>query len=207
MRKVKTQTADDGTELEIKQRNGGDYIVTERGSGERTGQVVQSREAAERQLKETSRLYGVAEDSQQRDDGGSMLDSGFGSGLTGGFGSDMSMGRETDDNDAGFGVPEEGGLFGGDDMDIGFGGGMRDRREADDRSETADSEDSGGLFGSGGGLFGGGGSTGRKRDPDTGKFAPSRPQNVDFEMERNEDGTFSGRKDSDDSDGMFGFLR
>ena len=192
MRTIKTKQADDGTELQIKKRGDNEYIVTEKGSSGRTGEVARSRQAAERQLNETSRLYGRADESRSQPD-----PAGMGGGLFGGGGG-MDSGMDADATDSG--------LFGGGGMDMGgaddemagglFGGG--------DGGDSSDTSDGGGLFGGGGsGLFGGGGSS-RVRDPDSGKFAPKRRESVDFEMERDSQGRFKGREESggDDGDGF-----
>src|SRR6056297_2615517 len=146
MKTIKRTTADDGTELELKERSDGSYIVTERGESGRTGEVARSKAEGRRQLQETSRLYGSAANAGRSDTMGGSMDMG------GGFGGNV------------------------------FGGG-----------DTGDSMDMGGGFG--GGLFGGGGGGDSRRDPSTGKFALKRSRRTGFEMERNDDGTFAGRKD------------
>jgi len=161
MKTIKRTTADDGTELELKERSDGSYIVTERGESGRTGEVARSKAEGRRQLQETSRLYGSAANAGRSDTMGGSMDMG------GGFGGNV------------------------------FGGG-----------DSGDSMDMGGGFD--GGLFGGGGGGGdSRRDPSTGKFAPKRSRRTGFEMERNDDGTFAGRKDDSDDNGggLFSFLK
>ena len=186
MKTIKRTTADDGTELELKERSDGSYIVTERGESGRTGEVARSKAEGRRQLQETSRLYGSAANAGRSDTMGGSMDMG------GGFGGNVFGGGDSGDSmDMGGGF--DGGLFGGG------GGGDMDR----DRDV-----DSGGGFG--GSLFGGGGGGGdSRRDPSTGKFAPKRSRRTGFEMERNDDGTFAGRKDDSDDNGggLFSFLK
>lgn len=195
MRTIKTKQADDGTELQIKKRGDNEYIVTEKGSSGRTGEVVRSRQAAERQLNETSRLYGRADESRSQPD-----PTGMGGGLFGGGGG-MDSDMDADTSDPGLFGAGGGMDMGGADDEMGsglFGGG------GGDTSDNSDSGDGGGLFGGGGGgLFGGGGSS-RVRDPDSGKFAPKRRESVDFQMERDSQGRFKGREETggDDGDGL-----
>jgi hypothetical protein len=179
MRTIKTKTADDGTELALKKRGDGEYVVTEKGSGQRTGQIETNRRQAEQNLEETASLYGNAASSTQ--------------------------GKQSSGMDAGFGGGMSGGAFGGS-----IGDGLYDSGESTDADSTTDS---GGLFGGGGGsggLFGGlGGNSGggdSVRDPQSGKFAPKRREPTDFEMERDEQGRFTGRADENKGDDTDGFL-
>jgi hypothetical protein len=197
-RTIDTTTADDGTELQLKERSDGDYVVTEAGSDARTGEVVQSREAGRQKLQETSRLYGFAEQSTASSGFGGGVGGGFGGGAGGALGGGLSggMGMTDRDSDRDTG----GNVFGGNMGGSLFGGGMTND------GDSGESDSGGSLFG---GFGGGGSSGGAKRDPDTGKFAPSRPRDTNFEMARDENGQFSGRKDDSDEDGggLFGFLR
>jgi hypothetical protein len=193
MRTIETKTADDGTELQIKKRGDGDFIVTEKGSSGRTGEVARSRQEAERQLNETSRLYGVAEESKTN-----SQPSGMGGGLFGGQSGGMDSGMDADTTEPGLFGSGDGMDMGGADDEMGgglFGGGGT--------SDDNDNSESGGLFGGSSGLFGGGGSS-RVRDPGSGKFAPKRRESVDFEMERDSQGRFKGREETggDDGDGF-----
>jgi hypothetical protein len=61
MRTIDTKTADDGTELILKQRANGEYMVTEQGSDEPTGRIEPTRAKGRVNLAETARFYGTAE--------------------------------------------------------------------------------------------------------------------------------------------------
>lgn len=67
MRTIKTMTADDGTELALKERAGGEYVVTEAGSNQRTGRIEPTRQRGEQNLKETARFYGSAEGQERNE--------------------------------------------------------------------------------------------------------------------------------------------
>lgn len=109
MRTIDTQVADDGTELKLKRKRNGNYIVTEAGSDQRTGEVVRTREEGQRLLAETARLYGRASRADRRESR-QRRDQGFGD-----FGGGFFGGPPRDDDRE----PEPllGDPFGGDDRD------------------------------------------------------------------------------------------
>ena len=65
MRTIETKTADDGTELVLKQRDEQEYIVTEQGSDQPTGRIEPTVAKGRVNLAETARFYGIAERSKQ----------------------------------------------------------------------------------------------------------------------------------------------
>lgn len=83
MRTVDSRVADDGTELRLKRKRNGTFIVTEAGSNQRTGEVARTREEGQRQLDETVRLYGQASQSGSRSRSGGGFEQGLGGGLGG----------------------------------------------------------------------------------------------------------------------------
>jgi len=187
-RNIGRTTTADGTELELRERDDGNFTIVDRGSGEIVGEPSRQRgrEGAREDLQQTAEFMDQGRRSQQPDR------------QQGGWGSEMSFGDDRGTSD--------GGLF-GDMSDFGgFGGGGSERT---DRRDSDDSDDGGGLFGGGFGGFGGGGSpTRRERDQNSGRFAPTRREPADFEMERDSQGRFQGRADEDsqESGGWFGGL-
>jgi hypothetical protein len=126
MKTLETKRAEDGTALKLKRRSDGGYIVTESGSSGRTGRVATSRAEGKRQLDETARLYGSAEEASNNQPPG------LGGGM-GGLGGDIGL----DDGDMGGGffgggggqddpLPGENDGFGSDDFGDGFFGGDSD---------------------------------------------------------------------------------
>jgi len=188
-RKIGRATAADGTELELSERADGNYTIVD-DSGDTIEEVgrERGRQGALEDLQQTAQFMDQGRRSQHTDR------------QQGGWGSEMGFGDDRGTSD--------GGLF-GDMSDFGgFGGGGSERTE---RRESDDSDDSGGLFGgslSGGFGFGGGGRARRERDQNSGRFTSTRRERVDFEMERDADGRFSGRASDDerDSGGLFGGL-
>ena len=191
-RKIGRTTTPDGTNLELRQRTDGNYTIVD-DSGETIEEVGRSRgrQGALEDLQQTAQFMDQGRRSQQPDR------------QQGGFGSEMSFGADR-------GTSGDG-LFGDMSSFGGFGGGGESERT--ERRESRDSDDSGGgLFGGGlgGGFgFGGGGSAARReRDQNSGRFAPTRREPADFEMERDADGQFTGRASDEDRDsgGLFGGL-
>jgi len=189
-RKLGRTTTADGTELELRERDDGNFTILDRGSGEIVGEPSRQRgrEGAREDLQQTAQFMDQGRRSQQPDR------------QQVGFDSEMSFGADRGGSD--------GGLF-GDMSDFGgFGGRGSERTES---RESDDNDGGGGLFGgglSGGFGFGGGGSARRERDQNSGRFTSTRRERVDFEMERDADGKFSGRASDEDRDsgGLFGGL-
>ena len=191
-RKIGRTTTADGTELELRERDDGNFTIVDRDTGEIVEEPSRQRgrQGAREDLQQTAEFMDQGRRSQQPDR------------QQGGWGSEMSFGADRSGSDDG--------LF-GDMSDFGgFGGGDSERTE---RRESPDSDDrGGGLFGGGlgGGFgFGGGGSTARReRDQNSGRFTSTRREPADFEMERDADGKFTGRASDEDRDsgGLFGGL-
>ena len=191
-RKIGRTTTADGTKLELRERDDGNFTIVDRDTGEIVEEPSRQRgrQGAREDLQQTAEFMDQGRRSQQPDR------------QQGGWGSEMSFGADRSGSDDG--------LFGDMSSFGGFGGGDSERTE---RRESSDSDDSGGgLFGGGlaGGFgFGGGGSTARReRDQNSGRFAPTRREPADFGMERGADGQFTGRASDEDRDsgGLFGGL-
>lgn len=190
-RRITSTTAADGTELQLRERDDGLYEIRDS-----AGSIIEEPSATDEQgaraaLAQTREDIGVGLEAEQSRQSRRSQSAGFGGGFGGGW---QSGSRDTD----------SGGLFGGGMSDDGgfFGGGGREH----DRERTSDENGSGGgLFGGFGG-FGGGGSARRERDAESGRFAPTRREQVGFEMERDNRGRFSGRADDDERDKSGGFL-
>jgi len=200
MRTIKTTTADDGTELALKKRGDGEYVVTEKGKSGRTGKVARSKAAGKRQLEETADLYSRDADRGRGGMGGGMS-------MGGGFFGGGSMNDGMTDRDDDSGMSMSGGLFGGGG-DGSVSDELNDLYNNDSGRDRDGGDSGGGLFGGGGGggLFGGGRRRrSRRRDPETGEFTEDDGRPADFDMARDSMGRFKGR-DDDDEGGLFGSL-
>ena len=185
-RDITSTTAADGTELRLQQRDDGLYEIRD-SSGEIIEEPSATDEAGARgalERTESNINVGIEAEQTRQSRPSSM----------GGFTSSPGV-----DEGTGFGGGGGGGLFGAADPDS---------ERATSSHDRDDGGSGGGLFGGGGGLFGSGSSARRERDQNSGRFTSTRREPADFEMERGDDGQFTGRASDDerDSGGLFGGL-
>ena len=179
------QTAGDGTELELRRRDSGDFDIVDRQSGEIVEEVRGGRgeAAAREELQRTSEFITrgaeLEEQQDQRQSRGGF-GGGFGGGFDAGFGGSRSQREQSRDTDTGGGF--FGGFFGsnsGSSSDVGIERDATNGRFVNEDAEPTDHR------------------TDRKR---SGQFASRKREDVD--ITRGQDGRFRSRGD-EDSGGLF----
>jgi len=160
-RAIQRTTAPDGTRLELRERDDGNYDIVDLDSGGTVEEIpgMVGRDGAIERLKQTSKNIGrgaeLERQRERRSTRSRRTRGGFGDGMSGGGFGGFGLGGDSGSDGGLLGDPGgDGGLFGGfggsDDSESGSSGVEMERDEQGRFTGRADDEcddDSGGLFG------------------------------------------------------------